>query len=98
MCVYVYCRDKFLRLCVCMSTVEISSLASVCAHSLPVSSPFSCSPHSAVPDGLCEVGWSGDVSVPLQLPSLHCSQEIFMSPDDMLDPKADLNVGYVVRV
>ena len=40
----------------------------------------------------------GDMFVPLQLPSLHCGQEMFMAPDVMLDPVADLDVGYMVRV
>ena len=35
-------------------------------------------PHGALRDGLCQAGWSGDKSVPLQLPPLHCVQEIFI--------------------
>ena len=43
------------------------------------------------------------MSVPLQLPSLHYSQEIFMAPDGMLNidkllSVADLDIGYMVRV
>ena len=36
-------------------------------HSVMLSSSSSCSPHSALQDGLCQAGWLGDVSVPLQL-------------------------------
>ena len=40
----------------------------------------------------------GDVSVPLQLPSLHCGQETTIMHDGMLGPVADLGVGDKVRV
>ena len=56
---------------------------------LPLSS--SCSPHSALQDGLFFAGWLGDMSLTLQLSSLHCSQEIFMMPDGMLDSIADFS-------
>ena len=35
------------------------------------------------------------MSVPLQLPSLHCSQEIFTAPDGMLGPVADLGIDHM---
>ena len=61
-----------------------------------LSSPSSCLPHSVLRDGLCQAAvWSGDMSVPPRLPSLHCSQEIFMAPSGMLGPVADLSVGYL---
>ena len=65
--------------------------------SLPLSSPSFCFPHRALQDGLCQAGWSGEMSVSLQLPPLHYSQEL-MAPNGMLDPVADLGVGYMVCV
>ena len=41
---------------------------------------------------------SGDMSIPLQLPSRNCSQEIFMVPGGMLGPVADHDIGCMVRV
>ena len=35
---------------------------------------------------------------PLQLPSRHCNQEIFIAPGGMVDPVVDVDVGYMVRV
>ena len=38
------------------------------------------------------------MSVPLQLLSRHCSQEVFMAPVGMLDPVVDLDVGCMGHV
>ena len=95
-------RDDLVTIYVCLPqpsvSLERSILAPVRSVTLPSNRSLCLPLIPALLTAPCTIiiarldGQSRDVFVPLQLPSLHCSQ-IYTAPDGTLGPVADLDVG-----